>query len=251
MPTVRLNDAETYHEIHGAGEPVLLLHGGFCSLEVMRPQIDSLAETFRVHAPERPGHGRTADIDGPMSYAGNLANTLAYMDEIGLGDAHVVGFSDGAIIGLLLALHHPERIRSLVAVSVNLHPSGFVGEDNDNWPDDNADPGDHYREHHARLSPDGPGHTQTVVDKLYQLWTTEPDIDRTRLADVDIPVLIMAGDRDVIRAEHTRSIATALPRGQMCIIPGAGHDLLETRPSVANMIITQFLLDSTGTRSAG
>ncbi|SNT25518.1 alpha/beta fold hydrolase [Rhodococcoides kyotonense] len=250
MSTVHANGAETYHEIHGDGEPVLLLHGGFCSLEVMRPQLNSLSRRFRVHAPERPGHGRTADAEGPMSYAKNVADTLAYMDEVGLRDAHVVGFSDGAIIGLLMALDHPDRIRSLVAVSVNLHPSGFVGENSDNWPGDNSDPADHYREHHARLSPDGPDRAQTVLDKLQHLWTTEPDIDPARLAEVRIPALIMAGDRDVIRADHTRTIATSLPRGQMCIVPGAGHDVLETRPELANMVIEQFISDISGTRAA-
>ena len=99
--------------VAGTGDPVLLLHGGFCSIESLRAQSDALVPDHRVYAFERPGHGRSADIDGDYGYARMVADTLAYLDAVGLESAHVVGYSDGAIIGLLLALDHPGRVRSL------------------------------------------------------------------------------------------------------------------------------------------
>ncbi len=129
MPYVELDGIATYYEVHGAGDPVLLLHGGFCSIETLQPQIDELALGYQVHAPERPGQGRTADRDGPISFDAMVRDTLAYLSALGVPAAHVIGFSDGAITGLLLARDHPERVRSLVAISANLDPTGFVEDD--------------------------------------------------------------------------------------------------------------------------
>src|SRR5690606_35497787 len=106
------------------------LHGGLCSAEVMRPLSEEL-DGYAVYAPERPGHGRTADRPSPFHYADGVADTVAVLDALGLASAHVVGFSDGAIIGLLLALGHPDRVRSLVAISGNLRAGDdvYVPED--------------------------------------------------------------------------------------------------------------------------
>ena len=128
MPYLDAGDARIYYEVHGQGEPVLLVHGGFCSIETMRTQIDDLATSREVHAPERPGHGRTADDGAPFAYERMAGQTIAYMDAVGLATADVIGFSDGAIIGLLLARDHPSRVRSLTAIRGNLNTSGFVPE---------------------------------------------------------------------------------------------------------------------------
>ena len=130
MPYVDLTGIASYYEQHGAGDPVLLLHGGFCSVETWQPQIESLAPHYWVHVPERPGHGRTPDRDGPATFEAMVADTLAYLDAFDLASVHVVGFSDGAIIGLMLAMHHPDRVRSLVSISANLDPDAFE-EDGD------------------------------------------------------------------------------------------------------------------------
>nr|WP_249037949.1 alpha/beta fold hydrolase [Actinoplanes italicus] len=92
----------------------------------MRAQSDALVTSHRVHAFERAGHSRSADIEGEYGYARGLADTLACLDAVGLGSAHVAGYSDGAIIGLPLALEHPRRVRSVTAISANLDPSGFT-----------------------------------------------------------------------------------------------------------------------------
>nr|WP_296775687.1 alpha/beta hydrolase [Rhodococcus sp. (in: high G+C Gram-positive bacteria)] len=244
MPTVRVDGAEIYHEIQGTGDPVLLLHGGFYSIEIMRPQMNSLSPRYRVHAPERTGHGRTPDSEDPFTYAAGLADTLAYMDAVGLKDPHIIGFSDGAIIGLLLAMKHPERIRSLISISGNLHPSGFVGDDSDNWKIARPPGPDIAREHYDALSPDGPKHGDVVMQKLMRLWTTEPDITPAELSTISVPTLVMAGDRDSIRAEHSRLIATSIPRGELCIVPGVGHGLMERQPAIVDVAISSFLTSS-------
>jgi len=253
MTYLRINGTELYTEVDGAGEPVLLLHGGFCSLESLRAQSDALVEDHRVHAFERPGHGRSADIDGEYDYASGVADTIAYLDAHGLDSVHVVGYSDGAILGIMLALEHPARVRSVVAISANLDPSAFSTA-----PEHQAlllspaaarvpleepvpERPDLERMHYDRLSPDGPEHGAIVLDKLFRLWTTAPSIDPAELAAITAPVLVIAGDRDSIRPDHSLLIAASIPGAQLCIVPGATHGLLAERPELISHVIGDFL----------
>lgn len=260
---LRINGVDLYAEVAGDGVPVLLLHGGFCSLEAMRELSDSLVPDYRVHAFERPGHGRSADIDGEYSYARGLADTIAYLDSQNLEAVHVIGYSDGAILGLLLAMEQADRVRSLTAVSANLDPSAFSAAEEHKQlvliparpdpapvPDTGADAGtgtlpaakpDVERLHYERLSPDGPGHADVVLDKLFRLWTTEPNIDPADLARITAPALIMAGDRDSIRPDHTLLIAASIPGARLCIVPGASHGLLAEHPELISTVIRGFL----------
>jgi pimeloyl-ACP methyl ester carboxylesterase len=248
-PLISVNGSSIYHEMQGAGEPLLLLHGGFCSIETMRPQMDALASQYSVYAPERPGHGRSPDVTGPFSYKQSVADTLAYLDHVGVERAHVVGFSDGAIIGLTMAIHYPDRVSSLVAISGNLHPSAFSF---DELPDGDAvehntaadAPHDRTRQLYDELSPDGPEHAAIILEKLEHLWTTEPNIDPAELSAIAVPTRVMAGDRDVVKPEHSRLMASSIPAGELCIVPGAGHDLLERRPDFVTFAIQDFLATS-------
>lgn len=263
---VRIGGAELYSEVAGPerGEPVLFLHGGFCSLESMRPQAEAVAGSHRVFAFERPGHGRSADTDGDYSYAQSLSDTVEYLDAQGLDAVHVVGYSDGAILGLLLAVRHPERVRSLVAISANLDPSAFTFSDSADpatavvlapprarVPDapstsagDDLSPDpepDAERRHYERLSPDGPAHADIVLAKLIRLWTTEPTLTPSELATITAPTLVMAGDRDTIRPDHTLRIAASIPGAQLCLVPGTTHGLIAERPALISTLLREFL----------
>jgi pimeloyl-ACP methyl ester carboxylesterase len=243
-----------YREVHGAGgasDAVLFLHGGFGTIEAFGPQISALSPARSVHAYERPGHGRSADVDGPYSYEHSLAEAVAYLDAEGLGAVHVVGYSDGAILGLLLALRHPERVRRLVAISANLDPSGF-GDTDAGAPvlparDSRVEAGvsgtsfEQDLERYRRFSPDGPEHADAVLEKLMTLWRAEPNIAPEALADVAAPVLVMAGDRDSIRVDHSLLIAASLPNAELCIVPGASHGLVAERPALISLLIAEFL----------
>ena len=241
MPYVELDGIDSYYEIHGDGEPVLLLHGGFCSVETMQAQIDALASAYQVHAPERPGQGRTADREGPMGFDQMVSDTLAYVDALGVPAAHVVGFSDGAITGLLLARDHPDRVLSLVSISANLDPGGFVEDDESEAAQEPDDDQWGIRAAYDRLSPDGPAHGDVVLEKLMAMWLSEPQIDAASLGAVRVPTLVMAGERDSIRLDHTVGIARAIPLGQLAIVPAAGHMVMQERPELVNVMLGEFL----------
>ncbi|PYI38062.1 alpha/beta hydrolase [Arthrobacter psychrolactophilus] len=249
MTYLNINGEELYSEIAGSGDPVLLLHGGFCSLESLRGQSDALVQDYQVFAFERSGHGRSADIDGDYSYARGIADTLAYLDAHGLESVHVIGYSDGAIIALLLALEHPQRVRSLVAISANLDPSVFTPTTGDGPRLDSPPSSSHEGEakpdlermHYGRLSPDGAEHADAVLAKLMRLWTSEPQIDPASLAAVSAPTLIMSGDRDSIPPAHSLLIAASIPGAQLAIVPGTGHGLIAERPELISTLIRDFL----------
>lgn len=240
MPYVDLLGHPSYHEIHGDGEPLLLLHGGYCSIENLRPLGDGLADAYRVHAPERVGHGRTADREGPFSYTAGVGETLAYLDAVGLESAHVVGFSDGAILGLMLAIEHPTRVRSLVSISGNVDTDAFVSDELAAHTM-TAEASAQLDREYADLSPDGPEHGEAVVAKLTRMWLTEPQITPEALATITAPVLVMAGDHDMVRPDHTLEIVQAIPGAQLAIVPGAGHLVAHDRPTLVELVVREFL----------
>lgn len=243
-----INGEALYSEVVGLGDAVLLLHGGFCSLESLREQSNTLAQSYQVFAFERPGHGRSADIAGDYSYAGGIADTLAYLDAQGLQSVHVIGYSDGAILALLLALGHLERVRSLVAISANLNP-GVVTPAADDGPRLDLLPAtvevgqpDLERMRYTQLSPDGGDHADVVLAKLMRLWASEPQIEPVSLAAIRTPTLIMSGDRDSIPPAHTLLIAASIPGAQLAIVPGTDHGLIAQRPQLISTLIQDFLI---------
>src|SRR5215216_4553487 len=106
----------TYYEVEGAGEPLVLLHGGFCPIETFGGLTPLLTEHYRVYLPERRAHGRTPDVDGPITYELMAHDTIAFLDAVGLQSAHLVGWSDGALVALLVALRRPDLVRRLVMI---------------------------------------------------------------------------------------------------------------------------------------
>jgi pimeloyl-ACP methyl ester carboxylesterase len=242
-----------YSEVVGAGDPVLLLHGGFCSLESLSAQAEALADDYEVFAFERAGHGRSADVDAEYSYAAGVDAAVAYLDAQGLESVHVVGYSDGAIIGLLLAIGHRGRVRSLTAISANLDTTAFTWSPEgsgalqlrrpvplDPPSGDPVEP-DAERAAYDRLSPDGPAHGDVVLEKLIRLWTTEPAIEPSELEGIEAPTLVMAADRDNIRVDHSLLIASSIPSAQLCIVPGTTHALVAERPGLVSLLVLDFL----------
>jgi pimeloyl-ACP methyl ester carboxylesterase len=241
---VDVDGVRTYYEVHGTGDPVVLLHGGMCTAETWDAQTSALAGRFQVYVPERFGHGRTPDIEGPITYENMARHTIAFMEAVGLDSAHLAGWSDGALVGLLVALRRPGLVRRLILidqfVTVDGAPSWyqpFVASMTAGLvPAAMA-------QRYASLSPDGPGHFPVVFEKLHRIWTADTGVEVADLAHVSAPTLILAADGGAITLEHAADLRRALPVGQVAIVPGATHGLCMEQPHIVNQLMAEFLSD--------
>jgi pimeloyl-ACP methyl ester carboxylesterase len=242
---VQIRNSRIYYETSGGGESLLLLHGGFGTVEDFALQSPELAKHFKVIAFERPGHGHTADTAEPFSFATMSACTVDFIEALKLGATNLVGWSDGAIIALLVAISRPDLVNRLVSVSGLFNANSQSPEDL-NWIRSLAP--ESFRKSMAALikrydeiSPDGPAHFPVVFEKTKRLWLNEPNIAKEELAKISAPTMIMAGDRDAIPMEHTLELFRSIKGSQLCIIPGTTHFLLSQKPDMVNRAILGFL----------
>ena len=238
---VDLDGVRTYHEITGSGDPLVLLHGGMCTIDTFGDLAAVVATRHRVHRPERRGHGRTADVPGPITYENMAADTVAYLERLELAPAHLVGWSDGAVVALLVALTRPDLVRSLVVIGTALTEDGLPAEMRplpERLPVDVLPP--FLREMYAAVSPDGPEHFDVVFDKLSPSWTALPYVDLSELPRIATPTLVMAGDRDMVTPEHAAAVAQAIPQGRLAIVPG-DHAVPLEKPGLVGDIVLDFI----------
>jgi pimeloyl-ACP methyl ester carboxylesterase len=223
-----------YYAELGSGPTLLLLHGGGDSGEnSFARQIDVFAERYRLLAPDQVGQGRTPDVPGPLSYTGMMEDTAALLQKLKVKHVDVVGFSDGGILALMLAVRHPDLVRRLVISGVNISPEGL-----------NADDLEDLRASWQEIRNRKGRKPRTIDEKLTHLWATSPsesELSLTMLSQIQKPVLVISGDRDAITLEHTLTIFHALPSAELCVLPGTDHGTFSGRAEWLNPIIQQFL----------
>jgi pimeloyl-ACP methyl ester carboxylesterase len=237
---VRVNGVRLYYETYGRGAPVLVLHGGLGSIEGMAYQIRALASSHFVIALDSRGHGRSTDSDEPLSYSLMSDDSLQLMDHLKLHRVDVVGWSDGAIIGLDLAIRHPDRIKRLVAISGNFDVEGLTESSNDTHPRDAQVPPVPLR--YRILAPDS-AHWPAIYRKVVAMWHTQPHYTLNDLRQIEAPTVVMAGEFDIIKREHTDQLAKAIAKSEEIIVEGAGHNVPVEKPEIVNSAILQFLGD--------
>ncbi len=215
------------YAVRGKGPTLVLLHGGGDSGEhSFERQLDVFSEHHHLVAPDQVGQGHTPDVPGPLSYTGMMEDTATLLKKLGLKHVDIVGFSDGGILALMLAVRHPELVRRLVISGVNIAPDGLKPEDLEGL--------------RAMQIPK----PKTIDEKLAHLWLTSPtesELSLSLLAKIDKPVLVISGDRDAITLEHTLKIFHALPDAELCVLPGTDHATFTRRSEWLNPIIGAFL----------
>jgi pimeloyl-ACP methyl ester carboxylesterase len=234
-----------FYQTSGHGEPLLLLHGGFGTVEDFVSQIPELAKSFKVVAFERPGHGHSADTMEPFHFDAMAEQTVDFIETLGLGPTNLMGWSDGAAIALLVSISRPDLVKRLVCVGGFFNTNSVLPQDQD-WIR-SATPGSFRKsmptltKRYDDASPDGPAHFSIVFEKTKKLWLTEPDIRKEELAKITAPTLLMVGDRDATIPEHTLELFRSIKDAQLCIVPGTTHFLLSEKPRIANSVILDFL----------
>ncbi|MCT9623170.1 alpha/beta fold hydrolase [Curtobacterium sp. C2H10] len=217
----------------GPGTPIVLLHPGGTDSRSM----SALAEAFggaRVVLVDRAGHGRSPDVDGPWHFADMAEELAGTVRSLGAGPVHLVGWSDGAIVGLYLALAHPDLVRSLVF--------GGAPFSVDGWHEGvlDGDPPRFMADAYAEVSPDPPEHWEVVTAKSRVLHTAEPAVTVAQLGGLDVPVLILCGDDDEVRLDHLAQMLEALPDGELAVVPRATHGLVVEQPDLVAQLVEAF-----------
>ena len=236
---VDIDGHPTWVDERGSGdETIVLLHGGMSNSDLLLDTIgDTLGATYRLVSFDRRGHGRTADTPAPFHYDDMATETIGVLEQVVGGPAHLVGWSDGIIIALLVAQRRPDLVGKLVPIGANYHHDGTA--EMSLAPDSPvaAMIGQAY----AERSPDGADHFGVIFEKTMALFGSEPTMATDDLGRIAAPTLVMAGDDDLIRLDHTCSMYEALPAGQLAIVPGASHALPIERPADVARLVLDFL----------
>ena len=242
---VELPGVRTWYETDGAenAEPLLLLHGGMCTNETWAAQRPDLAAAYRLFLPERRAHGRTPDVDGPLSYQDMADDTVDFIESVVQGPAHLVGWSDGGIVALLVALARPDLVRKVVAIGANFRPAPEISAGPDMFDDMAPDsPGlAPLREMYAAVTPDGAGHWPVVVGKLAAMFAAQPTLTTDDLARITAPTLVLVGDDDMMTLEHTIALYRAIPDAELSVIPRTSHAVPLEKPAQVNALVLDFL----------
>jgi pimeloyl-ACP methyl ester carboxylesterase len=246
MPNyVQLGDVRAYYEEDGAGEPLVLLHPGGADSRAFDVVVPGLAAGFHVYRPDRRGHGRTPDVAGPITYELMAGETIAFLEQVVGGPAHLVGHSDGTPVALIAALRRPDLVRKLVLASGVFHHDGWAPGAIDLDEETMA----FFVDYHGAVSPDGADHFQVLYRKLHRMQSEEPTLTVADLAGYAGPALVMVGDiEDEIPIEHTLDLHRGLADAQLAVVPGAGHGLFHDRPGLCVAIIREFLAAGEGGR---
>ena len=252
-----INGMRMYYEVSGQGDPLVVLHGAYMNIPSMGEIIPMLARTHTVYALEFQGHGRTNDIDRPITYPNLADDTAAFMDAVGLEKADIFGYSMGAAAGLQLAIRHPEKVDQLVAASVAYDASGWQPAFTAMIPSMTPDmfAGGPMEDAWKEYAPNPDGF-RAFAERLIQL-EKEPMAWEAEVKVLETPVLIITGDADVATLEHSVALFRLLGGGEMgdmgaplsasrlAVLPATSHTAVITQPDLLMAFIIPFLKGET------
>ncbi len=254
---VEVNGMQMYYEVSGSGDPLIVLHGAYMNIPSMGAIIPKLAETHKVYALEFQGHGRTTDIDRPITYPNLADDVAAFMDAVGLKKADVFGYSMGAGAGLQLAIRHPEKVNKLIAASVAYDAQGWQPEFKAFIPKMTVEmvlamP---FAEEYRKLAPNPEGFP-ALVKKLIAL-EHEPMAWEKDVKAMKTPMLIITGDADVATLEHSVAMfrllgggvmgdmGKPLPASRLAVLPATSHTAVIGQSDQLHAYIESFLKGQT------
>ncbi len=233
-----VNGIKMYYEIYGKGEPLVLIHGNSGSIASMKFQIDFFSEHYKVIVADSRGHGKSLMGNQHFTYELLAEDWAELLNYLGISSAYVLGWSDGGIIGLLLASKYPGKIRKLAVMGANLRPDTSAVYP---WAVEMVK-----RETkivNEKLAEKDTTQNWKLQKELLGLLGTQPHISLDCLHKITAPVLVLSGDKDVIREEHTVQIYQNIPKAQLCIFPGETHLTPVINPKLFNETVYKFFVE--------
>jgi pimeloyl-ACP methyl ester carboxylesterase len=249
-----VNGLQMYYEVHGSGRPLVLLHGNLSTIGVDFGRIiPALARDRQVVGVEQQAHGRTADIDRPLTIQNWADDTVALLRHLGIEQADLFGYSSGSGVALQLAIDHPEVVGKLVLASSSyrldgLHP-GLMDGIQQLQPEHLA--GTPFEEDYARVAPN-PDDWPKLIEKIKQMETTLPEWTADDIRSITAPTMLVIGDSDIVQPEHAVEMfrllgggvigdLAGLPRSRLAVLPGTTHITLVQRGDWLSSMVGEFL----------
>lgn len=245
-----IKGTKLYYEEYGTGTPLLLLHQGLGSIENLSGIIPELSKHFRIIAPDAPGHGRSEQAD-TLSGALLADYCSALIDQLKLDSVYVMGWSMGGNTALMLAANRPDRVKKVVSGASNTKSSGLTKEGRDllkEYTVEAVKEDKDWLENYQKLNPQ-PEKWVKFWEDNQKMWAREIKVPDEKLSSIDIPVLIIRGDRDMIRLEHSIEIYRSLKKGQLCVYPNTGHEMPELKSEMLCRIVVDFFKENVGRES--
>ncbi|MEO7562186.1 MAG: alpha/beta hydrolase [Ferruginibacter sp.] len=220
-----------YYEIYGTGKPLLIIHGNGGSINDFSNQIPYFSKEYKVILADSRAQGKSVDTHDSLNYEMMTDDLNALLDELHLDSCFVIGWSDGGINGLLLAMRHPEKVKKLAVTGANL------------WPDSTAVDPSLYRWLAAEVDTLSKVTQTPQVKNQYKLMAMmmkEPNITKEQLHTIKCPTLVIGGDHDALLPKHTLLIAEAIPKSYLWIMPNSGHSTPINYAKQFNETIDEF-----------
>jgi pimeloyl-ACP methyl ester carboxylesterase len=230
-----LNGVQLYYEIYGKGNPLVLIHGNGGNIAGMKYQIEYFAKSYMVIAIDCRGRGKSELGKDSLTYMQMTKDVASLLSYLHLDSAFVIGRSDGGIIGLLMGIYFPEKVKKIAAFGANL------------WPDTTAlypqevETNRRERKHaEAMIAQRDTTHNWRLIQQRYRLMEFQPHISGDDLRKIQSPVLVMSCDRDLIQEEHTLFIYRHINKSNLCIFPGETHWITGTNPGLFNATVAKY-----------
>ena len=229
-----------YYEMHGHGRPLLMLHGGTGNGMQFEHQLPAFSPTYRCIVPDCCAQGRTTDRPGPLTYHAMAEDMIALLDHLHMKRVDIMGWSDGGNIGLDIAMHHPERVNHLVTFGANFQPDG-LNPDDVQWNNTATAQsfGSGMRDAWTKLNPQ-PEHYEEAMNKIIAMWRTLPNWSLADLHTIRAKTLIVCGDHDLIRQDHSEQLAHAIPGAELWVVPNANHGVMVEHWDIVNPRVLEF-----------
>lgn len=232
---VKLNGIRMYYEEYGEGQPMVLIHSNGGNIASMANQVDYFRKKYKVIVADSRAQGRSEEGEGRLTYEQITDDWAALLEELHIDSAYFIGWSDGGIESLLMAIRHPQKVKVMAIMGANLQPdSSAVYSWAVNWVGKNAAYTD------DMIAKKDTAYNYAVIKKLFDLLGNQPHIAISDVQKIQAPALVMAGNKDVIREEHTLQIYQNLQKAWLCIFPGATHMIPETDPELFNHTVERF-----------
>ena len=233
---VTVNGIQMYYEEYGEGEPLFLIHGNSGDIKSMGNQIDYFKSNYRVIIADSRGHGKSELNTDSLTYVQMAEDWNELANQLNIDSVNIIGWSDGGIIGLLMGINHPDKVKKIAAMAPNLRPDSTAI-----YPYLVSYVKHSKQQVEMMIQAKDTSQEWNLLNQRLTLMAYQPSISTADLSKIQVPVLIMAGDKDIIREEHTIEIYQNIKNAHLCILPGETHFMPASNPGVFNKIVETFI----------